>query len=158
MKRTAALVVLLAALVALPLVVPVSLVIVLSKVLIAGLFALAFNLLSGQAGMLSFGQAAYYAVGAFATLHVMQGVEAGWHFPTPLLPAAGALAGLVVGAFCGVFATLKQPTPGGQSVCLWRAMKTCNGNGTRPSRGRSRYQVQSTHSAKNKSRSGWSVK
>ena len=39
---------------------------VLSKALIAALFALAFNLLAGQAGMLSFGHAAYFAVGAFA--------------------------------------------------------------------------------------------
>ncbi len=35
------------------------------NVLIASLFALAFNLLVGQAGLLSFGHAAYFGVGAY---------------------------------------------------------------------------------------------
>jgi len=35
---------------------------VLIKILIASLFALSFNLLSGQAGLLSFGHAAYYGI------------------------------------------------------------------------------------------------
>jgi len=48
------------------------------NVLIACLFALAFNLLVGQAGLLSFGHAAYYGVGAFTTLHLMQAVEHGF--------------------------------------------------------------------------------
>jgi branched-chain amino acid transport system permease protein len=107
-KRIGSLALLLAILVLLPLFAPGSWVLVLSKVLIAALFALAFNLLSGQAGMLSFGHAAYYAVGAFATLHLMLAAEHGWKVATPLLPAAGALAGLVVGALCGVFATLRS--------------------------------------------------
>jgi branched-chain amino acid transport system permease protein len=107
-KRAVFPLLLLALLIALPFVVPGSWVLVLIKILIAALFAMAFNLLSGQAGMLSFGHAAYYAVGAFATLHLMQGIEQGWHIPTPLTPAAGALAGLVVGAVCGAFATLRS--------------------------------------------------
>ena len=37
--------------------------------MIAALFALAFTLAMGQAGMLSFGHAAYYGLGAFAALH-----------------------------------------------------------------------------------------
>ncbi|MGO4713785.1 hypothetical protein [Bradyrhizobium sp. 2TAF24] len=67
---------------------------VLSKALIAALFALAFNLLAGQAGMLSFGHAAYFAVGAFAAVHAMVAVDHGvlW-LPTPFIPLAGALAG-----------------------------------------------------------------
>ena len=39
--------------------------------LIAALFACAFNLLAGQGGMLSFGHAAYFGVGTFATIHAM---------------------------------------------------------------------------------------
>ncbi|WP_085125930.1 branched-chain amino acid ABC transporter permease [Tistlia consotensis] len=78
------------------------------NVLIAGLFALAFNLLVGQAGLLSFGHAAYFGIGAFATLHLMRAVEDGLAFPTPLLPLAGAAAGLAVGAVAGFFATLRS--------------------------------------------------
>lgn len=78
------------------------------NLLIASLFALAFNLLSGQAGLLSFGHAAYFGIGAFATLHLMIAVEDGLPFPTPLLPLAGAGAGLVVGLVAGVFATMRS--------------------------------------------------
>ncbi|MBP5856232.1 branched-chain amino acid ABC transporter permease [Marivibrio halodurans] len=78
------------------------------NLLIASLFALAFNLLSGQAGLLSFGHAAYFGVGAFATLHLMIAVEDGLPFPTPLLPLAGAGAGLAVGLVAGVFATKRS--------------------------------------------------
>ena len=41
------------------------------QMLIAALFALAYNVLCGQAGMLSFGHAAYFGIGAFATVHAM---------------------------------------------------------------------------------------
>ena len=78
------------------------------KILIASLFALAFNLLSGQAGLLSFGHAAYYAIGAFAVLHLMKAVENGFGFPTPLLPIAGAVAGLAAGLVAGYFATIRS--------------------------------------------------
>ena len=78
------------------------------NVLIASLFALAFNLLIGQAGLLSFGHAAYFGVGAFAALHLMIAVEDGLAFPTPLLPVAGAVAGLVVGLVAGYFATMRS--------------------------------------------------
>lgn len=91
-----------------PWLVPASWVVVLSKMLIAALFALAFNLLSGQAGMLSFGHAAYFATGTFATLHLMQAAEAGLSVPTPLLPIAGMIAGLICGLVCGVFATMRS--------------------------------------------------
>jgi branched-chain amino acid transport system permease protein len=78
------------------------------NVLIASLFALAFNLLVGQAGLLSFGHAAYFGIGAIAALHLMRDVENGLAFPTPLLPLAGAAAGLAVGAVAGFFATMRS--------------------------------------------------
>jgi branched-chain amino acid transport system permease protein len=78
------------------------------NVLIASLFALAFNLLVGQAGLLSFGHAAYFGIGAFATLHLMKAVEDGLAFPTPLLPLAGAAAGLAVGVIAGFFTTMRS--------------------------------------------------
>lgn len=76
--------------------------------LIASLFAAAFNLLMGQGGMLSFGHAAYFGIGAFAVLHMMQAVEdGGLGIPTVLLPLAGGLAGLVGGLLAGYFATMR---------------------------------------------------
>ena len=78
------------------------------NILIASLFALAFNLLSGQAGLLSFGHAAYFGMGAFATLHLMQAIEDGLVFPTPLLPLAGAAIGLLIGIVAGFFATMRS--------------------------------------------------
>ena len=76
------------------------------KMMIAALFALAFTLAMGQAGMLSFGHAAYYGLGAFAALHLMRAVEQKlFGFPTPLIPLAGALVGFVFGIAFGWFAT-----------------------------------------------------
>lgn len=73
--------------------------------LIAALFACAYNLLCGQAGMLSFGHAAYFGVGAFATIHAMNALGGTGLLPTPLMPLAGAAGGLVFGALAGWFAT-----------------------------------------------------
>jgi len=108
MTRSVLLIGLVAALLLAPYLVPAGWVAVLSKMLIAALFALAFNLLAGQAGMLSFGHATYFAAGTFATLHIMQAVENGLALPTPLLPVFGAVAGLLTGAVCGSFATLRS--------------------------------------------------
>jgi branched-chain amino acid transport system permease protein len=81
----------------------------LGKALVAALFALAFNLLAGQAGMLSFGHAAYFAFGAFATIHMMVGIEKGFPgLPTPLLPLIGGAAGLISGLVAGYFASLRS--------------------------------------------------
>jgi len=80
------------------------------QMLIAALFASAYNLLCGQAGMLSFGHAAYFGVGAFATVHAMKAVGGTGLLPTPLLPLAGALAGLCFGAISGWFATKRTGT------------------------------------------------
>lgn len=76
------------------------------KMMIAGLFALAFALAMGQAGMLSFGHAAYYGLGGFAALHLMLAVEKKlFFFPTPLIPLAGAAVGFIFGIIFGWFAT-----------------------------------------------------
>jgi branched-chain amino acid transport system permease protein len=77
------------------------------KVMIAAVVAMGFNLLWGQAGLLSFGHATYYAIGAFAGIYAMQAIERGFGLPTPLVPLAGALAGFVAGLVAGWFATLR---------------------------------------------------
>ena len=93
-------------LVILPLFLPPNLLNAAIKMMIAALFALAFTLAMGQAGMLSFGHAAYYGLGAFAALHLMRAVEQKmFGFPTPLIPLAGALIGFVFGLLFGWLAT-----------------------------------------------------
>jgi branched-chain amino acid transport system permease protein len=95
----------LAVLVALPAVLPAGLLIASIQMLVAALFASAYSLLSGRAGMLSFGHAAYFGVGAFATIHAMNAFGGTGLLPTPLLPFVGAGAGLALGIVAGWFAT-----------------------------------------------------
>ena len=70
------------------------------EILILGLFAVSFNMIFGYMGRLSFGHAAYYGVGAYATGMLM--VKAS--VPLPLcLPASMIAAGicaLIFGYFC----------------------------------------------------------
>ncbi|WP_044044012.1 branched-chain amino acid ABC transporter permease [Caballeronia insecticola] len=92
-------------LIALPMLLPASLLNASIAMLIAVLFACAFNLLAGQAGLLSFGHAAYLGIGAFATVQAMNALGGSGLLPTPLLPLIGAAAGLVSGSVVGWFAT-----------------------------------------------------
>ncbi len=78
------------------------------QMLIAALFASAFNVLAGQGGMLSFGHAAYFGVGTFATLHAMNALSGEGLLPTPLLPLFGALGGAAIGLFAGWFSTKRS--------------------------------------------------
>lgn len=80
------------------------------QMLIAALFASAFALLCGQAGMLSFGHAAYFGIGTFATVHAMNAFSGDGLLPTPLLPLAGAAMGLVSGLIAGYFSTKRSGT------------------------------------------------
>ncbi len=80
---------------------------VLTKIAIASVFALGFNLLWGQAGLMSFGHAAYYGLGTFASIYAMQAIERGFGLPSPLVPLVGALAGFAFGLVAGWFATLR---------------------------------------------------
>lgn len=84
---------------------------VVTRMLIAALFATGYNLLLGQAGLLSFGHAAFYGIGAIATMHTMIGVERGaFYIPLPLIPLVGAGAGLVLAFIAGLFATKRSGT------------------------------------------------
>ena len=100
----------LALLAALPAVLPARLLIASIQMLIAALFASAYSLLSGRAGMLSFGHAAYFGTGAFATVHAMNAFGGTGLLSTPLLPLAGAMGGLAMGIVAGWFATQRGGT------------------------------------------------
>ena len=78
---------------------------------IAVIFALSFNMLLGQGGMLSFGHAVYFGIGGFIAAHVlnMAGRGALW-LPVPLLPLVGGLGGLAFAALFGSFSTRRAGT------------------------------------------------
>src|SRR3989440_12598125 len=85
---------LLVALAVVPLALPPFFLQLLTEIAIVGLFATAFNLLMGFGGMVSFGHAAYFALGAYtaALLVKRAGVPLLLALPaSPIVAAAGAL-------------------------------------------------------------------
>jgi len=76
------------------------------------IFALSFNMLLGQAGMLSFGHAVYSGLGAYVAIHTLNLIGAGrLAFPVTLLPLVGGLAGAFFGVLFGYVTTKKAGTP-----------------------------------------------
>ncbi len=69
-------------------------------------FALSYNLLLGETGLLSFGHAAYAGLGAFAAAHVFN--RSG--MPLPLLPLVGGGAGALAGVLFGFISTRRAGT------------------------------------------------
>ena len=74
------------------------------------IFALSYNMLLGQTGLLSFGHAVYYGLGALFTIHALNFVQAGWKLPVTLLPLVGGIAGLVFGVILGYVTTRRAGT------------------------------------------------
>jgi branched-chain amino acid transport system permease protein len=75
------------------------------------IFALSYNMLLGQAGMLSFGHAVYYGLGAFFVVHAMNAIiRAKYPIPLPLMPLVGGAAGLVFGIIFGSVSTRRGGT------------------------------------------------
>lgn len=69
-------------------------------------FALSYNMLLGEAGMLSFGHAVYFGLGGFLTLHAIRAVNDDvWSFPLELMPLVGGLGGLAFGVIFGSVST-----------------------------------------------------
>ena len=73
-----------------------------TQILIFGLLAVAFNLLLGEMGFLSFGQATFNGVGAYAAARLLLDV----HAPLPFALLGGVAAGAVVAAAIGALAGL----------------------------------------------------
>jgi branched-chain amino acid transport system permease protein len=74
------------------------------EILILGLFAVSFNMIFGYMGQLSFGHAAYYGVGAYATGMLL--VKASIPLPICLVASmiAAGICALIFGYFCGMTA------------------------------------------------------
>lgn len=77
---------------------------------IAAVFALSFNILFGQTGLLSFGHAVYFGLGGYAAIHFMRAINHGLPVPIVLVPLAGAAGGLLFGMLFGSVTTKKAGT------------------------------------------------
>ncbi len=75
------------------------------------IFALSYNMLMGQAGLLSFGHAIFFGLGGYVVAHVLNGASSG-NSPVPveLIPLVGGLAGAVFAVVLGYMATRQRAT------------------------------------------------
>jgi branched-chain amino acid transport system permease protein len=84
----------------------------LSQIGIAIIACLAFNMLLGQGGMLSFGHAVYSGLGSFFAIHTLNMVSKGQlMIPVSLIPLVAGLAGMFFAAALGFVTTRKAGTP-----------------------------------------------
>ncbi|HEY9027474.1 MAG TPA: branched-chain amino acid ABC transporter permease, partial [Burkholderiaceae bacterium] len=78
---------------------------------IAVIACLAYNILLGQGGMLSFGHAVYSGLGTFLAIHALNLAAAGkLHCPVSLVPLVGGATGLFFAALLGYVTTRKSGT------------------------------------------------
>src|SRR5690554_7176457 len=84
----------------------------LSQMGIMIIFALSYNMLFGQGGMLSFGHAVYSGLGAYISVHAMNLASDGeiW-LPVWLVPLVGGMAGMLIGVFLGYVSTKRAGLP-----------------------------------------------
>jgi len=82
----------------------------LSQMGIAAVFALSYNLLLGQTGLLSFGHAVYFGLGGYVAIHTMRWINGGEPIPIMLVPLFGGLGGLVFGMLIGAVTTRRAGT------------------------------------------------
>jgi branched-chain amino acid transport system permease protein len=84
---------------------------VMSLMGISIIFALSYNLLLGQTGLLSFGHAVYYGLGAYFTVHLINSaIAAKLPIPLMLMPLVGGLAGLAFAMLFGWVSTRRSGT------------------------------------------------
>lgn len=79
----------------------------LSQMGIAIVFALSYNMLFGQTGLLSFGHSVYSGLGAYLAVHALKSSAA---LPVSLLPLAGGVGGALVGIVLGYVTTRRAGT------------------------------------------------
>ena len=78
---------------------------------IAIIFALSYNMLLGEGGLLSFGHAVFYGLGGFISIHGLNLVSDGvLPIPLELMPLVGGLGSVIFGLFFGWLATERAGT------------------------------------------------
>jgi branched-chain amino acid transport system permease protein len=85
---------------------------VMSQIGVAIIFALAYNMLLGQGGMLSFGHAIYFGIAGFCIVHIIQAIqdEELFYIPLWLMPLIGGVIGMVFGCVVGYVSTRRAGT------------------------------------------------
>ena len=76
------------------------------------IFAVAYNMLLGQSGLLSFGHAIYFGLAGYATVHLINGINSNFLFniPITIMPILGGLVGLMLGILIGHLSTKRIGT------------------------------------------------
>jgi len=84
----------------------------LSKMGVLVMFTVAYNMLLGQGGMLSFGHAIYFGFAGYVSVHVLNGIgeELIPYFPIILFPIIGAIVGAFLGVIIGYLSTRRAGT------------------------------------------------
>lgn len=84
---------------------------IMNQIAITIVFALSYNMLLGQGGMLSFGHAVYMGLGGFMAMHMMHRIEVdAWPIPLPFLPLFAGVFGLGVATIIGAFSVKRAGT------------------------------------------------
>ena len=82
-----------------------------NQMAIAIVFALSYNMLLGEGGMLSFGHAVYFGLGGFLAVHTLILIEfETLYFSIVFIPLVGGIFGLLAAVFIGSFSTRKAGT------------------------------------------------
>ena len=70
-----------------------------SKMGVLIIFSVAYNMLLGQTGLLSFGHAIYFGLAGYASIHILSAINESYlpTLPLILLPFIGAFVGLILG-------------------------------------------------------------
>jgi branched-chain amino acid transport system permease protein len=85
---------------------------ILNQIGMAVIFALSYNMLLGQGGMLSFGHAVFYGLGGFMAIHGINMVNDGTlPLPTELMPLVGGLFSAFFGLVFGLISTRRAAIP-----------------------------------------------
>ena len=85
---------------------------VLTQIGVAIVACLSYNMLLGQGGMLSFGNAIYTGLGTFVAVHAMLGIaDSSFPVPMSLVPLVGGVAGMGFAVLLGYVTTKKAGTP-----------------------------------------------
>ena len=84
----------------------------LSKMGVLIIFSLAYNMLLGQGGMLSFGHAIYFGLAGYISIHALNLIasESIIYIPIILFPILGAIVGLLLGIGIGYISTKRAGT------------------------------------------------